>query len=200
MKRLMESWRRFVTEEMEQPVREEMPTQDVPGDLYHVTRPPMLSTLARDGIRDYTDYSKMAAKQQGVSFCTQLESIGDGAFGKLILVVDGGSLAESGEFRFHPHQDPKYNSPEAEIQVSMQDSASGSGAGLDPKVDSLGTQIPFTHVKKMIFLYPPQEKEQSWLKKNFPNIPYESYDHSTGAITEYLDDVDPDVPDQQIVQ
>ena len=40
----------------------------------------------------------------------------------------------------------------------------------------------------MVFLYPLPEHEQKWLKKKFPNISFESYDHKSNQILEYNDE------------
>jgi hypothetical protein len=186
MKQLMENWRRLIKEsEVEDEVPQPLPLGEVPEELYHATRPPLLSKISIDGLRDFTDFSRHGAGQHGVSFTTQLEAVSSGEFGKLILVYDGLKLAESGQFHFKPHQDPTIGTKESEIRVEMIDSASETGSGIDEKVDALGTEVPFSYVKKMIFLYPLQEQEQEWLKEKFPNIPFESYDRRTGEILEY---------------
>ena len=147
----------------------------------------MLSKISIDGLRDFTDFSRHGAGQHGVSFTTKLEAVSSGQFGKLILVYDGRKLAESGQFQFKPHQDPTIGTSEAEIRIEMVDSASETGSGIDEKVDALGTEVPFSYIKKMVFLYPLPESEQKWLKETFPNIPFESYNSKTGEILEYDD-------------
>ena len=108
MKQIMENWRRLIKEsaEEESPLPEELPPGEIPEELYHATRPPLLSKISVDGLRDYTDYSRHGGPQVGVSFTTQLEAISGGSFGNLILVFDGQEMAQSGQFQFRPHQDP----------------------------------------------------------------------------------------------
>ena len=188
MKQLMENWRKLIKEsEVEDELPQPLPPSEIPEELYHATRPPLLSKISIDGLRDFTDYSRHGAGQHGISFSTQLEAITGGDFGNLILVFDGVKLRESGQFHFKPHQDPTIGTEESEIRVEMIDSASETGSGIDEKVDALGTEIPFNYVKKMVFLYPISESEQKWLKESFPNIPFESYDHKSGEILEYDD-------------
>ena len=188
MKQLMENWRKLIVEsEEESALPQPLPPGEIPEELYHATRPPLLSKISIDGLRDFTDYSRHGAGQHGVSFSTQLEALAGGDFGNLILVFDGAKLRESGQFHFRPHQDPTIGTEESEIRVEMIDSASETGSGIDEKVDALGTEVPFSYVKKMMFLYPISENDQKWLKEKFPNIPFESYDRQTGEILEYDD-------------
>ena len=188
MKQLMENWRKLIKEaEVEDELPQPLPPNEIPEELYHATRPPLLSKISIDGLRDFTDFSNHGAGQHGVSFSTQLEAVAGGDFGNLILVFDGVKLRESGQFHFKPHQDPTMGTKESEIRVEMIDSASDTGSGIDEKVDALGTEVPFSYVKKMMFLYPISENDQKWLKEKFPNIPFESYDRRTGEILEYDD-------------
>ena len=189
MKQLMENWRRLLKEsEVEDEVPQPLPPAEIPDELYHATRSPLLSKISIDGLRDFTDLSNHGAGQHGVSFTTQLEAVSTGDFGNLVLVFDGIKLRESGQFHFKPHQDPTIGTNESEIRVEMIDSASDTGSGIDEKVDVLGTEVPFNYVKKMVFLYPLPEHEQKWLKERFPNIPFESYDHKNNQILEYNDE------------
>ena len=186
MKTLMENWRKLLKEnEVEEGLPDLLPPAEIPEELYHATRPPLLSKISMDGIRDFTDYSRHGSGQIGVSFTTQLEAIQDGQFGNLILVFDGQAMAASGQYRFRPHQDPSVNTAEAEIRVEMNDSASESGSGIDKKVEALGTEVPFDYVKKMVFLYPLPKFEQKWLKETFPHIPIASLNSKTGELLEY---------------
>lgn len=156
-------------------LNEPLPASDIPGELYHATRPPLLSAIAEEGLRDHSDFSKHGGGQMGVSFATALEPVATGAFGNLILVFDGAELAHSGQFEFRPHQDPTIDTPEAEVRCTMIDSAGSSGSGIDPSVDSLGTVIPFHFCRKLIFLYPLPKFEQKWLAGKFPHMEIQVY-------------------------
>ena len=181
-----ETWKKFIIESGEEletvhDPKEEMAQDiplspaEVPGDLFHATRPPLLSSIAEQGLKDYSEHSRHGTGQVGVSFATDLEPLGGGQFGNLVLVFDGAELYQSGQYEFRAHQDPTIDTPEAEIRVTMSDSASDSGSGIDPKVDSLGTSIPFHFCKKMIFLYPLPKFELKWLKQHFPDVEIQTY-------------------------
>lgn len=148
---------------------------EIPAELYHATRPPLLSSIAEQGLKDHSDFSKHGSGQVGVSFATELEPVASGEFGNLVLVYDGQELAASGQFEFRAHQDPTIDTPEAEVRVTMVDSAGTSGSGIDPKVDNLGTTIPFHHCRKLIFLYPLPKFEKKWLMNTFPHLEIQVY-------------------------
>ena len=182
---LSSRWKQYLAESevetIQEPVPEEMqnvealsPTE-VPGELYHATRPPLLSQISKDGLRDFSDFSNHGAGQTGISFATDLDAVATGAFGNLILVFAGPELAASGEFEFRPHQDPTIATDEAELRATMVDSAGNSGSGIDPLVDSLGTTIPFHFCRKLIFLYKLPDFEKKWLAEKFPHIEVETY-------------------------
>ena len=160
-------------EEVAQP--EALSPAEIPAELYHATRPPLLSSIAELGLRDYSDHSRHGAGQNGVSFATELDPLSGGAFGNLVLVFDGSALAATGQFEFRSHQDPTIDTPEAEVRVTMADSAADSGSGIDAKVDALGTLIPFHFCKKLIFLYKLPKFELKWLQENFPGVEIQIY-------------------------
>ena len=177
-------WKRFIfeSEGLETVHNPEEVAQDealspaeIPAELYHATRPPLLSGIAELGLRDYSDHSRHGTGQVGVSFASELEPLVGGSFGNLVLVFDGAELAASGQYEFRSHQDPTIDTAEAEVRVTMADSAADSGSGIDPKVDSLGTSIPFHFCKKLIFLYNIPKFELKWLKENFPTVEIQIY-------------------------
>jgi len=157
--------------EAEQPLS----PSEIPAELYHATRPPLLSSIAEEGLKDHSDFSKHGSGQVGVSFATELEPVASGEFGNLVLVYDGQELAASGQFEFRAHQDPTIDTPEAEVRVTMIDSAGTSGSGIDSKVDNLGTAIPFHYCRKLIFLYPLPKFEKKWLTNTFPHLEIQVY-------------------------
>lgn len=171
------SWKKFLIEELEtvhSPEEQQEPTalqpSEIPAELFHATRPPLLSAIAEQGLRDYSDFSRHGAGQIGVSFATELAPLEGGSFGNLVLVFDGKELASSNQYIFKSHQDPTIDTKEAEVRVTMSDSAGDSGSGIDSKVDALGTSIPFHFCRKMIFLYPLPKFELKWLKENYPSV------------------------------
>lgn len=73
------SWKKFLIEELEtvhSPEEQQEPTalqpSEIPAELFHATRPPLLSAIAEQGLRDYSDFSRHGAGQIGVSFATEL--------------------------------------------------------------------------------------------------------------------------------
>ena len=182
---LSSRWKQFLAEAEIETVQEPLPQEqqnvpalsptEVPGELYHATRPPLLSQIAENGLRDFSDFTRHGSGQSGISFATDLDAVATGAFGNLILMFDGQELAASAEYEFRPHQDPSIATDEAEIRATMVDSSGNSGSGIDPKVDSLGTTIPFHFCKKLIFLYNLPDFEKKWLAEKFPHIEIEIY-------------------------
>ncbi len=149
---------------------EELSGTQIPEEIYHATRPPLLSSISKDGLKDNSGFSKHGPHQSGISFTTSLDPLVSGSHGNLIMVFDGKRMGLSGQYKFRNHQDPSIDNKEMEIRITMVDSASDSGSGIDPKVDSLGTIIPFHFCKKLIFIQPLPKFELKWLKENFPSI------------------------------
>jgi hypothetical protein len=175
-------WKRFVAEstyhnletvyspEEEMTTEEEVPANQVPEEIYHATRPTLLRSISQDGLKDSSGFSRHGSGQKGISFSTEIDPLITGSFGNLILVFSGKEMGLSGQYAFKYHQDPTIDTPEKEIRVIMIDSASDSGSGIDSKVDSLGTIIPFHFCKKFIFLQPVPKFELKWLKENYPTV------------------------------
>ena len=166
--------------EAEQPIS----PSEIPGELFHATRPPLLSSISQQGLTDFSDHSRHGTGQVGISFATQLDGLVGGQFGNLILVFDGQELAASGQYEFRAHQDPTVDTPEAEIRATMIDSAATSGSGINAKVDNLGTEIPFHYCRKFVFLYPVPKFEQKWLKDNYPDVEIQIYREEKQASNE----------------
>lgn len=171
MKLILENWRKFLIEQEEQ---EEIKatTNDIPDEMYHATRPPLLSSIMADGITDYSGQNRNGITQpgQGVSLTTSLEPLKGGSFGNLILVLDGQEMKLSDQYELTNYQDPQVDTPEHEVRVRMRDSASLSGSGIDPKVEALGTSISPQYIKGMCFIKQPQRFEVKNLKKEFPSL------------------------------
>ena len=185
MKLLIENWRRFLAEGAmeEDPDAGRLQPSEVPGELYHATQPTRFSSIQESGLSDKAD-SRHGAGQEGVSLTTDFEVVKGGNFGNMILVLSGPELAADGNYEFRSVQHPSVQN-EAEIRVTMVDSAGGSGSGLDPKVDALGTTIPFRHVQKVVYLQPPPRFEIKWMQENHPDVPFAYYDKETDSIQDY---------------
>lgn len=181
-------WRRFLTENnAEEAGPQPMSPSEVPQEIYHATRPPLLSSIIEQGLVDYSESSRHGAGQMGVSFTTEKDLAYSGSFGNLVLVVDGAALSGSGQYEFRKVEHP--DAPdEAEIRVTMTDSGSESGAGLDAAVDLLGTKIPFEpYVTKLVFPQGIKKFEAKWFKENYPNLEIEHYDREKGEIVNIND-------------
>ena len=181
------NWRRFLHENAGPDIEvdgepELLDAGSVPNELYHATRPPLLSNIIENGLVDYSDMTRHGAGQMGVSFTDDKDKAYNGDFGNLVLVVDGAQLAGSAQYEFKRVQHPTAPD-EAEIRVTMIDSASESGAGLDAAVDQLGTKIPFEpYVVRLVFPQGIQKFEAKWFKENYPDLEIEHYDREKGEI------------------
>ena len=171
MKVILESWRKFITEQEEQ---EEIRanSNDIPDEMYHATRPPLVSNIMMDGITDYSGQNRNGITQpgQGVSLTTSLEPLKGGNFGNAILVIDGGKMKTSEQYELTNYQDPQVDTPEHEVRVRMKDTASASGSGIDPKVDALGTCVGPQYIKGICFVKQPQNFEVKHMKQEFPGL------------------------------
>lgn len=186
----LSSWRKFLLENSSSAAEEgpePLQPSAIPQELYHATRPPLLSSIIEQGLVDYSETTRHGAGQMGVSFTTEKELAYSGSFGNLVLVIDGNALAASGQYEFRAVQHP--DAPdEAEIRVTMTDSGSDSGAGLDPAVDLLGTKIPFEpFVTKLVFPRGIKKFEAKWFKENYPDLEIEHYDREKGEIVNIND-------------
>lgn len=183
------NWRKFLLENADEGGQGPEPMQpaSLPQELYHATRPPLLGGIMEQGLVDYSDHSRHGAGQMGISFTTEKDLAYSGSFGNLVLVIDGQALAASGQYEFHRVEHP--DAPdEAEVRVTMTDSGSESGAGLDAAVDLLGTKIPFEpYVTKLVFPKGIQKFEAKWFKENHPNLEIEHYDREKGEIVNIND-------------
>ena len=181
------TWRKFVAESFdgeletvqepqdESEAAQVMAPSEVPGELYHATRPPLLNSIAEKGLVDNSGFSQHGSGQAGLSFATELEPLVGGSFGNLILVFSGEEMAASGQYEFRPHQDPSIDTDEQELRVTMIDSAGTSGSGIDDKVENLGTLVPFHYCRKLIFLQDIPKFERKWLQNQFPSLEIQIY-------------------------
>jgi len=137
MKLIMESFRKFVTED-----QNAQAMQDVPQHLYHAVSSQDLDGLRDNGIINIPNELDFEENKTGVP-CS-LEMDGAAKHGDVVLELDGEGLLGSGQYTVNP-------AGEAGVRVGMTDSAYTSGHGVHDMVDNLGTNIPFQFVKKMIF-------------------------------------------------
>jgi hypothetical protein len=73
MKLILENWRKFLIEQEEQE-EIKVTTNDIPDEMYHATRPPLVPSIMMDGITDYSGQNRNGITQpgQGVSLTTSL--------------------------------------------------------------------------------------------------------------------------------
>jgi len=185
MKLIIENWRKFLTESTmeEDPDAGLLQPSEIPGELYHATQPTRFTSIHEGGITDKAE-SRHGGGQEGVSLTTDFDVVKGGNFGNLVLVLEGPGLAADGNYEFRSVQHPTAPN-EAEIRVTMRDSAAGSGSGIDPQVDALGTTIPFKHVQKVVYLKQPPRFEIKWMKDKYPDIPFAYYDKENDSIQDY---------------
>ena len=139
MRLIMESFRNFVVSEgMDSPMGE------VPQNIYHAVSSADLDGLRDNGINNLPTEVDFEEDKTGVP-CS-LDLAGAQKHGDVILELDGESLMGSGQYNTSPA-----GSNGAGIRIGMTDSAYTSGHGVNDMVDSLGTNIPFQFVKRMIF-------------------------------------------------
>jgi len=189
MKSIMESWRRLLKEfdSTEEELPQPLPPNEIPESLFYNTTFESLGNNTVNGLKDFSDENKRTCGE-GVSFTSDFESAtSNHANGNIILVFDGHGLAESGQYNFRPYDNPATEDERGipEIKLEMIDSASDTGSGIDVKVETLGTEVPFKYVKKMVFLYKIPEAKQEWLRSTYPDISFESFNRANGDILEY---------------
>ena len=136
MKVIMESFRAFLKEDAESPMRE------VPAALYHAVGSDQLDNLRDNGIVNLPSELDFEVEKTGVP-CS-LDMDGAKKHGDVVLELSGEEMLESGQYTMNPHG-------EAGVRIGMTDSAYTSGHGVNDMVDKLGTNIPFQFVKRMIF-------------------------------------------------
>ena len=150
----------------------------VPQELYYATGADFLNGAIEDGLVDYNDMTRSGADQMGISFTTEKDLAYDGSLGDLVFVLDGTALAATGQYEFRQIDSTP---DEGEIRVTMRDSASESGSGLDTSVDQLGTKIPFKpYVIKIVFPEGIQPSKAKKFKEEHPDLEIEYLDQKTG--------------------
>ena len=116
--------------------------QDTPQHLYHAVNSADLDSLRDNGIINLPNEIDFEENKSGVPCSLGLD--GAQPHGDVVLELDGESLMGSGQYTMNP-------AGESGVRIGMTDSAYTSGHGVNDMVDSLGTNIPFQFVKRMIF-------------------------------------------------
>lgn len=148
MKKILTEWRGFISEASEESKQEKFPESVFYGiPMSH------LDTVRDSGVINMPSGKDVQDDKIGVPTCASPDDAF--AYGDVVLEISGQFLNESGEYVCSPNSKGS--------RVSMKDSSYSSGSGIDSMVDQLGTNIPFTAVKSIIFSRKPDVEK---LKNN----------------------------------
>jgi len=137
MKKLMTEWRKFLKEN-------EMPKSvdsGIPAQVYYALSIDQLPSVRDNGIVNLPTDQEIEMDKIGVPTCSNPYDAKK--FGNVVLELNGNYLQESGQYESMPNS--------LGNRIKMIDSASLSGSGVDKMVDTLGTNIPFEAVSRIIF-------------------------------------------------
>ena len=187
MKLLLENWKQYINEvnAEDEDVQEFGQAVALPEELFHPIKASNLAKVIEDGLRDFNEYRPAEVQESGVPFMMNFASASDGKYGDAVLVFDGARLSESGDYQYRGNAEDEEVS-ENEIRLFMKDEASASGSGIDPKVDTLGTEVPFSYASRVVFLNPIQREELNRYKQNFLELPLAYYDKGKDEIVDYI--------------
>lgn len=136
MKKILTEWRKYIKENQSQAYFD--------GGLYHGIGQDQLDTLRDNGITNLPSEQELEEDKAGIP-CS-MKADGARKFGDVVLELDMDGLSGSGQYVITPDQ----KNPDGS-RVTMNDSAYDSGHGVHDMVDKLGTNIPFSYVKRVIF-------------------------------------------------
>ena len=136
MKKILTEWRGFVSE-----VSENKESEKFPESVFYGIPMNQLDTIRDTGVVNMPSGKDVQDDRIGVPTCSSAADAFQ--YGDVVLEISGQFLNESGEYVCAPNSKGS--------RVSMKDSAYSSGSGIDSMVDQLGTSIPFTAVKSVIF-------------------------------------------------
>tara|TARA_Y100000310_G_scaffold312987_1_gene360842 strand:- start:1934 stop:2512 length:579 start_codon:yes stop_codon:yes gene_type:complete len=187
MKLLLERWQHYLNEADAdvEGVPEFGQAVSLPEELFHPIKAANLSKIIEDGLRDFNEYRPTEAQESGIPFMMNFAGASDGKLGDAVLVFDGARLSESGDYQYRGEAEDE-GVAEDEIRLFMRDEARTSGSGIDPKVDTLGTEVPFSYASRVVFLNPIQREELNHYKQTFPELPLAYYDTAKDEIVDYI--------------
>lgn len=137
MKKILTEWRKYIKESNE-------PAAYFDGGLYHGIKGAELDSMRDKGIGNLPSEQELEEDKAGVPCSMKAEDASK--FGDVVLELDLDSLGQSGQYVVTPDTKNPNGS-----RVTMTDSAYDSGHGVHDMVDKLGTNIPFSYVKRVIF-------------------------------------------------
>lgn len=162
MKKLMFEWRKFI--------QESTMAQGAPSKIYYGTSIGQLPSIRSNGIVNLPTDRDIEQDRTGIPTCS--DPYDARIFGNVVLEIDGAYLEESLQYESFPNSKG--------CRVRMKDSAVMSGSGIDKMVDTLGTNIPFNAVSRIIFTGTPNIEQ---LKENgFGNVEISSFPAGGGEI------------------
>lgn len=136
MKKLLTEWRKYIKENQSQAYFD--------GGLYHGVSQGDLDSLRDRGITNLPSEQDLEEDKAGVPCSMKPDAASK--FGDVVLELDMEGLSGSGQYVLsQDHKNPDGT------RVTMSDSAYDSGHGVHDMVDKLGTNIPFSYVKRIIF-------------------------------------------------
>tara|TARA_A200000159_G_scaffold154189_1_gene166814 strand:- start:1054 stop:1605 length:552 start_codon:yes stop_codon:yes gene_type:complete len=137
MKKILTEWRKYIKEN-------EMTQAYFDGGLYHAAPQDQLDGLRDNGIVNLPSEIDLEEEKAGIPCAKNPEMARE--HGDVVLELDLQALEVSGQYNMSP--DIKNDGG---MRVTMTDSACDSGHGVHDMVDKLGTTIPFSYVKRIIF-------------------------------------------------
>jgi len=175
MKKLLTEWRKYLKEEGEAPA--EQATAYFDGGIYHGIPQSNLDGLRDQGIGNTPTEMDIEEEKAGVPCSLKPQEARK--HGDVVLELDMESLEGSGQYIISPDQESDHGT-----RITMVDSAYDSGHGVNDMVDSLGTNIPFSFVKRVIFPQGSTPDVQGMREGGFSGVEIASFaeDESQGLV------------------
>ena len=166
MKKILTEWRKFLKESNCDE------NYQFPEKVYYGTCPSKLDRMRDQGVSKYHSDNDLEFDKEGVP-------VSDNPFdaakhGELVLEIDGQFLSSCGHYSATPTS--------VGSRVTMRDSSSLSGSGVDSMVDSLGTMIPFEAVTGMIFKNKPSVSDLKG--RGYSSIPISTFPEEASSLSE----------------
>ena len=153
MKKILTEWRKFLKESNCDE------NYQFPEKVYYGVCPSKLEKMRDSGLSKYHSDMDLEFDKEGLPVSDSPFDASN--YGDLVLEIDGAFLSGCGHYNAVPNSNGS--------RVSMKDSSSLSGSGVDSMVDSLGTKIPFDAVTGLIFKNKPDVS--SLKQRGFSNLP-----------------------------
>ena len=166
MKKLLTEWRKYVKENTQ-------PQAYFDGGLYHAAPQAQLDGFRDNGIVNLPSELDIEEEKAGIP-CAKNPDMAK-KYGDVVLELDLAGLEGSGQYNMTP--DLKN---EGGMRVTMTDSAYDSGHGVHDMVDKLGTTIPFSYVKRIIFPQGSQPDVKKMRENGYSGVEIASFPEEGG--------------------